>query len=113
MNRVSTRILVALALAAVPAAAAAQKAPSAAIGVAMVTQNNRIEVAEVWPGGTGDLMGIRPGDVITHAGGKRMNSQTKLTAFISSLKIGDPVELTVKRKGESLQLKGTAMARRW
>lgn len=57
-------------------------------------------------------MGLRPGDIVTDAGGKRINAIGKLTAFISRLKVGDPVELTVKRKGESLQLKGTAMPRR-
>ncbi len=102
---------VAGARAAVPSTSVAQNTPRAALGVAIQGDNNKMEVAEVWPGGTGDLMGVDAGDVITHAGGKRINSSTKLTAYIRSLKVGDAVELTVKRKGKILQLTGTAMAR--
>lgn len=112
MNRVSTAIGVALAFAAVSSASIAQTPSPAAIGVAFQTEKNQLTVMEVLPGGSGDLMGVRPGDVITHAGGRKMTFPSRLTAFIRTLKVGDPVELTVTRKGKSLQLKGTAMARR-
>ncbi len=114
MKALSSSVIAAVALAftAAPSASIARIAPRAAIGVAIVDQMNKLKVAELLPGGTGDLMGIRAGDVITHAGGKRITSRAKLTAFTQKLKVGDPVELTVKRKGESLQLTGTAMARR-
>ena len=112
MKKVSSLVAVALAFAAIPSASIAEIPPAVAIGVAFNPQDRAVEVAEVRPGGTGDLMGIHAGDIITHAGGKRINNLVKLKAFIRTLKPGDPVELTVKRKGQSLQLKGTAVARR-
>ena len=113
MKTAPATIAIALAFAALPTASIAEPAPKAGIGVAFIANNGDMKVAEVWPGGTGDLMGVRAGDVVTHARGKRINSTTKMTAYVSSLKVGDPIELTIKRKGESLQLKGTAMARKW
>jgi S1-C subfamily serine protease len=103
----------AFALVAVPSASIAQQAPKAALGIAMLTDqtNRKVKVADLRPGGTGHLMGIRAGDVITHAGGKRINSLAKMDAYVSKLKVGDPVELTVTRRGKIMQLKGTAMAR--
>jgi putative serine protease PepD len=113
MKTVPALIAAALALATVPSASNAQDKPTAAIGVAFQSENNRVKVAEVMPGGPGDLMGVRPGDILTHAGGKRINSPAKLSAFMRSLKVGDPVDLTVTRAGKSLKLTGTAMARQW
>lgn len=113
MKKLFATIAVALALAAVPSASLARNGPTAAIGVAFHFPNNRATVAEVMPGGPGHLMGIRPGDVVTHAGGRRITSQARLAAYIRSLTVGGPVELTVRRGGESLRLTGTAMARRW
>ncbi|GAA4712412.1 PDZ domain-containing protein [Sphingomonas lutea] len=113
MTKVIPVMAFSLALATAPALSTAQPSPKAGIGVAFQTQNKKIKVAEVMPGASGALMGIQAGDVITHAGGKPMSSQTRLTAYFSSLKVGDPVVLTVKRKGQSLELKGTAIARTW
>ena len=110
MSRISTVIGLTLALAAMPSAAIAEPASKVSMGIATVTENNKMEVAEVRPGGTGDTMGVQPGDVITHIGDQRINP-TKLAAFLRKLKVGDPVQLTVKRKGQTLQLKGTALAR--
>jgi S1-C subfamily serine protease len=110
MTRVTALIAIALASAAI-SASIAEVPPAVAIGVAFNPQDNVAKVAEVRPGSMGDRMGIRAGDVITHGNGKRTNNLAKLKAFIRSLKPGDPVELTVKRKGETLQLKGIAAAR--
>jgi S1-C subfamily serine protease len=112
MNRFSAGIAIALAFAALPSASIAQT-PAAGIGVAFVYEMNKAKVAEVMPGGTADMMGVRAGDIVTHAGGKRVTSQGRMSAFFRSLKVGDPVTLTVKRKGKSLQLTGKAVARTW
>jgi putative serine protease PepD len=112
MKNIWASIGIALAIAALPSTSIAQPGSPAALGVAFISENAKVKVAEILPGGSGDLMGVRPGDVITYAGGNRINSMGKLSAFIRGLKVGDPVELTVKRKGETLQLKGTAMARK-
>ncbi|HWT11718.1 MAG TPA: PDZ domain-containing protein [Allosphingosinicella sp.] len=112
MKRAFATMAVALAVAALPSASIAERAQRAAIGVAIHVQGNRVLVAEVMRGGTGDLMGVRADDVITHAGGRPINSEERLADYIRRLNVGDPVELTVRRRGESLQLTGTAMARR-
>jgi S1-C subfamily serine protease len=113
MNRISATVAIALALAAIPSASIAQSASRAAIGARfMMERFNSLRVAEVMPGGTGHLMGLRPDDVITHAGGRRVGSMERLTRYIGSLSVGDPVTLTVRRGRETLQLTGTAMARR-
>jgi S1-C subfamily serine protease len=111
MNKVLTFIAVALALAAVPAISGAQDGSPAFFGAAGYEVRNRLTVKEVWPGSTADLIGLRAEDVITHGGGKRISSEAKMRAFVGSLRVGDPVELTVRRKGKVLQLKGTAVAR--
>ena len=119
MYKVSATTAIALAFAAVPSATIAQQPTKtvglnspAALGVMFITENNsKVKVAALLPGGAGELMGIRPGDIVTHAGETRINSMGKLTWFIGKLKVGDPVEITVNRKGQSLKLKGTAMAR--
>lgn len=119
MYKVSATIAIALAFAAAPSTTIAQQAGKvsslkspAALGVLFITERNtKVKVAALLPGGAGELMGILPGDVVTHAGETRINSIGKLTAFISKLKVGDPVEITVRRKGQSLKLQGTAMAR--
>lgn len=111
MKKISAAIAASLAFAAIPSGSIAQPAPAVWLGVAFTPQDRGVKVAEIAPGGPGDRMGVRPGDLITHAGGKRINSLIKLKVFLRTLKPGDPVELTVKRKGETLELKGTADAR--
>lgn len=123
-NKAPTRVLFAFATAVtlilVPSASLAQQPPKAAIGIAMMpfkttsrAASSAVKVMEVRPGGTGDQMGILVGDLITHAGGKRVTSDQKLIAYIMSLEVGGPVELTVSRRGKTLQLSGKAMARPW
>ena len=110
MKTSSIRIAAALAMAVLPAAAIAQKPIAAAMDVAFQYVNSTVKVAEVRPGGTGDSLGIRPGDVIVKAGGKPITSEGRLMAFIRSMKVGNPITVTVKRQGKEVELSGTAMA---
>lgn len=122
MNRVPATIAIALALAAVPSASIAQHPQKdldakAAIGIAMMPGSSKftsgeVKVMAIRPGGAGAQMGIHAGDVITHAGGKRI-TMDKMLGYIRKLKVGGPVELTVRRGRKSLELKGTAQARTW
>lgn len=111
MSKHLTLIAIALGCAAVPAALAAQDRPPAYFGAAGFEDKHRVTVAEIMPGSTADVIGLRPGDVVTHAGGKRITAEGKMRAWVRSLKVGDPVELTIRRSGDVLQLKGVAMAR--
>ena len=111
MSKASTFTGIVLAFAAASAATAAQNNQKVSFGVAGHAEKNKISVAEVRAGSTAYLMGVRAGDKITHAGGKKVDSTTRMTAFVDGLKVGDPLELTIVRKGQTLQLKGRAIAR--
>lgn len=119
MKNALTFVGVALAFAAVPSGSTAQPASPVGLDAMFISENGKLRgrtskviAARILPGGTGELMGLRPGDVITQAGETRITSVGRLKAFIRKLKVGDPVELTVERNGERLQLNGTALARR-
>lgn len=51
---------------------------------------------------------LRPFDVITHVDGAPVNSDTQLQREVLKKKIGQPVELTVWRKGQTLKIPVTA-----
>ena len=110
MKRSLALIAPLLASIAYPSASIAQDPRPVTLGVAFQTQKSWVKVAEVRRGGIGDRIGLRPGDVITHAGGRLINSQAKLTTYIRGLNAGGRVELTVRRKGKQVLLTGTAMA---
>lgn len=61
-----------------------------------------VGVSSVVAGGPADLAGIRAGDVITELNGQPVSEKEVLIAYIGTRKIGDTVELTVVRKGETL-----------
>ena len=111
MKALRNTFALALAVAAVPAAAVAANAPPAGLGILFMGVRNDVTVKGILPGGAAQLMGVQLGDVITNAGGRRITSASSLTHYIQKLKVGDSVQLTVRRKGKKLELSGTAMAR--
>jgi len=54
-----------------------------------------------------DAAGIEPGDIITRFDGQRVNEENSLAGVISKKKVGDNVEITVWREGETLTLNAT------
>ena len=88
MKNALTFVGVALAFAGVPSASTAQPASPVALDVMFISETgnvrrgtSRVIAARILPGGTGELMGLRPGDVITQAGGTRITSVGRLEAF--------------------------------
>src|SRR3954463_267004 len=62
-------------------------------------------VAQTVGGGPGASAGLRTGDVVTAIEGKSVDSSDALVAAVDSHKPGDPVTLTVKRGGDTSQIK--------
>ena len=85
--------------------------PPVALGVGLEPDAEGPRIAAVAPGGTAAGMGIRPGDTLIRVGGKAITAPEVVTDYVQSLKVGDPVSVTVKRDGRILELTGKAVAR--
>ena len=93
-----------------PAAAAAAQ-PQVGLGIAIEEDPQGPRVGAVAPGGTAAAAGVRPGDILLQFGGKPISGPQSASEYVQSLKVGDPVSVTVKRDGRTLELKGKALAR--
>jgi pimeloyl-ACP methyl ester carboxylesterase len=65
-------------------------------------------VRGVFPGLTGERLGLRNGDVITSLNGRQIEQVDDLIAAASGLRAADKVELTVRRSGKPIHVKGEA-----
>jgi len=61
-------------------------------------------VARVFGGSPAQAAGLKPGDVITSAGGKPVDSREAFSTFTSTLAAGQPLALTVVREGTTRTL---------
>ena len=62
-------------------------------------------VESIVPGAPADLGGVRPGDVITAIDGMEVREHSELVTAVKEHRIGDVIELTVWRAGETLTLR--------
>src|SRR5262249_10881545 len=60
-----------------------------------------VPIASGAPGGPPARAGLKPGDVLVEANGKRMRNFLDWEAVKLDLKVGDPVELTVRQGGRT------------
>jgi serine protease Do len=63
------------------------------------------KLTEVVPGGAADKAGLKTGDVVVAMNGKKIASQATLRSFLETVKGGDAIKVTVKRKDETKELK--------
>lgn len=61
-------------------------------------------IGTVLPGGTADLAGMRPGDVLVELNGLQTHSFEELARAIDGAAVGDTVELVILRDGERMTL---------
>ena len=61
-------------------------------------------VQEVIQGSSADEAGIQQGDVITAIDGQKVTEDTPLSGLISKKKIGDPVQITITRENENIEV---------
>ncbi len=66
-----------------------------------------VPVVSVVPGGPADQAGIRPGDIITQADGRRVETAAELVDILRSKRPGDRLELRVWRRGQELTVTPT------
>ncbi|HEX8191706.1 MAG TPA: alpha/beta hydrolase [Allosphingosinicella sp.] len=108
-------LLSALALAFTAAPADAQTLPRrAGLGVSLGPLEGGapgVSVRAVLPGQTGEALGLREGDVILRAGAAPVAAVPDVVAYAGRLATGAPVELTVRRAGREMRLRGRARAR--
>lgn len=72
--------------------------------------NTGLEVAEITPGLSGDLAGVREGDYVVAFNGQRVYSTEEILVIRRTLYVGDEVVIRVYRDGEYLDLTMTMMA---
>ena len=92
-----------------PPVAAAQ--PQVGLGIAIDEDPQGPKVGAVAPGGTAAAIGVRPGDILLQFGGKPISGPQSASEYLQTLKVGDPVSITVRRAGRTIELKGSALAR--
>ena len=85
--------------------------PQVGLGVAIEEDPQGPKVGGVAPGGTAAAMGVRPGDILLQFGGKSITGPQSAGEYVQGLKVGDPVSITVKRDGRTIELNSTALAR--
>jgi S1-C subfamily serine protease len=64
-------------------------------------------VRSVMPGGPAARVGVRPGDRITAVDGQPVTNPAQLTQLVERNGVGRPMELTLQRQGQTLQLQVT------
>jgi S1-C subfamily serine protease len=62
-----------------------------------------VYVTRVYRRGPAGTAGLRPWDIIQEFNGRRVRSQADMEAVVSSLKIGDKVDIIVEREGQLLK----------
>jgi len=107
-----------LLVAAVPALAAPPAADTlprtVSLGVAMdppAEGQTGVPVTRVLPGTTAEKLGVQTGDTIVSAGSRAVASVADVGRYVGTLVSGSPVELTIRRGGKTLNLKGKALGR--
>jgi S1-C subfamily serine protease len=66
-----------------------------------------MRVADVRPDGAAAKAGVQAGDLVVKFGGISIGSLDDYMAVLQTVKVGDPVEIVVKRGNDTKTLKGT------
>jgi S1-C subfamily serine protease len=80
------------------------KATHPFIGVGLEAAGGGARVRSLQQGGPAAAAGLRVGDVITSAGGRRVQTPAELVAAVEATGVGRPLDLSVQRQGGSLSI---------
>lgn len=75
-----------------------------AFGRKVTIANRGILVSAVAPGGPAEAAGVRATDIVVGVDGTPVRTPTQLRSAIAKHRIGDPVELDIRRNGKALRL---------
>jgi S1-C subfamily serine protease len=67
----------------------------------------QLEVTQVEPNSPAEAVGMRPGDAIVSADGQRVGNFDELVNALDRAKIGSPIELEVRRNGQTITARPT------
>jgi pimeloyl-ACP methyl ester carboxylesterase len=70
------------------------------LGVATATAPNGLKVSRVFPGGSGEKLGLKADDVLTLVNGQRLTDPAKLVALVKTLHRGDKIEVRYLHDGK-------------
>ena len=106
---------IALSVAAVAHAQQAQPAPATAplqigLGLGIEPGPEGLKVGFVPPRGTGAALGVRVGDIVLKYGDIPVTGPQTWREYVQGKKVGDPVSITVRRDGRTVELTGKALA---
>lgn len=79
--------------------------PWLGVSLSGATTGEGVTVEAVFPGAPAARAGVKPGDVILSLDGKKVNSYPELRKEVEAHRIGDPVELEVKREGTVIRFR--------
>ncbi|SRR6266487_1757523 len=77
------------------------------LGVQVSNGEGGAIVAEVVPGGPADKAGLRKGDLVTKIGNKTISDSKALVSVVRAGKVGDTLQITIRRDGNEQQVTAT------
>lgn len=77
--------------------------PPAYMGIAFNTENDDLQIAEVYPDTPASRIGIKPGDVVKEVGGEAISNRKELMEIMVEKRPGDEIELTVEREKKEMK----------
>ena len=90
-----------------PTAATAQ--PQVGLGLGIEPSSEGPKVGFVPAAGTGAAIGVRVGDILVKFGERPVPGPQTWGEYSKGMKVGDPVSITIRRNGRTLELKGNAL----
>jgi len=72
------------------------------VGVELLEEDGRVRVVGVTPGGPGDLVGIRTGDVILRVAGRKVSRNYQVIIAVRRTPVGHKVPVEIDRNGRKM-----------
>jgi len=77
------------------------------LGIGMAVDKQQVTVSQVTPGSAADTAGIKVGDVVAAADGKKVQTPVDLANTVQSKSVGDAVSIELLRAGQKQIVKAT------
>lgn len=77
----------------------------AVLGVTLEEKSKKLRVTEIHEKSGAEAAGMKKGDVIVAAAGKKVADRESLGKVVAELRVGDDLDLTVQRGGKKIEMK--------